>query len=136
MKSRIRHDHTIKELGIISMIQDFQKNYQIQFDDTGKRKYYYIWSFGTNDVLKYRMCRRIAHCKAYLIPDSGMLYIQSYDTIIGVYDKVDKTYYSLGAFSMTSYQHERKGLRYLWQLGYVIDKCVNLWAVDNFGSEV
>lgn len=136
MKSRVKHSHTVKELGIISMIQDFQKDFENQLDDTGKRKEYYIWSFGNDVRLKARKCRRVGHCKAYLVPDSGVMYIQSYKTIIGVYDKADKTYYSMGAYSMTTYQHERKALNMLNQLGYHIEHIVNLWKVDNFGSEV
>ena len=136
MKSRVRRNHTSKEMGIITMIQDFQKDYANQFDDTGRRKEYYIWSFGDKDRLKARKCRRVGHCKAYLVPDSGVMYIQSYKTIIGMYDKIDKTYYSMGAYSMTTYQHERKALNMLNQLGYHIEHIVNLWVVDNFGSEV
>lgn len=136
MKSRTKHSHSIKELGIISMIQDFQKDYESQFDSTGRRKEYYIWSFGYNESIRYRKCRRVGHCKAYLVPDSGVMYIQSYKTIIGVYDKADKTYYSMGAYSMTTYQHERKALDMLNQLGYRVEHRVNLWVVDAFGEEI
>lgn len=135
MKSRTRHSHTGKEMGIITMINDFQKDYENQFDDTGKRKVYYIWSFGNYERVKARKCRRVGYCKAYLVPDSGVMYVQSYKTIIGVYDKADKTYYSMGAYSMTTYQHERKALDMLNQLGYHIEHRVNLWMVDNFGEE-
>lgn len=135
MKSRIRHSHTGKEMGIITMINDFQKDYENQFDDTGKRKQYYIWSFGCDGLIKARMCLRVGHCKAYLVFDGGAMYIQSYKTIIGMYDRADRTYYSMGAYSITSYQHERKALDMLNRLGDYIEHKVNLWMVDNFGEE-
>lgn len=78
---------------------------------------------------------RVGHCQAYLIRDDRYIYVQSYTSIIGCFDKARITYYSMGAYSTTTYQHERKALKLIEERGFPVLK-INLWKVDNFGEEI
>lgn len=133
MKSRIRTNHTEHELNVIERIAYMQKTFGYQFDGTGTRKEYYLWRPIENGAMEYRKAKRVAYCKCYIVPDHDAFFIVSYQTVIGMYSKLERCYYSTGAYSATTYQHERKALKALTDKGYRINKVINLWTVDNFG---
>ena len=134
MKSRIRTNHTAHELNVIERIADFQKTFGYQFDGTGTRKEYYLWRPIENGAMEYRKAQRVAYSKCYIVPDDDACFIVSYQTVIGMYSRIERCYYSTGAYSATTYQHERKALKALTDKGYHINKVDNLWIVDNFAS--
>ena len=77
--------------------------------------------------------KRVYSCKAWLLMINDYIYIISYNTVIGCFNKRNGYYYSCGAYSMTTYQHERKALQYMREkYGYkpIVEDC--LWLVDNF----
>ena len=132
MKSRVRTNHTKRELKAIEHINYMQKTFGYQFDDTGTRKEYYLWRALENDYIEYRKAQRVNYSKCYIVPDTDAYFIVSYKTVIGMYDKTNGIYYSMGAYSNTTYQHERKALKAITDKGYRINKIDNLWTVDNF----
>ena len=134
MKSRIRTNHTAHELNVIERIAYMQKTFGYQFDGTGTRKFYYLWRPADANTMEYRKAKRVGYCKCYIVPDDDACFIVSYQTVIGMYSKVERTYYSMGAYSATTYQHERKALKALTNKGYHINKVNKLWIVDNFAS--
>ena len=134
MKSRIRINHTEHELKVIERIAYMQKTFGYQFDGTGTRESYYLWRAVDANRMECRKAKRVAHCKCYIVPDDDACFIVSYQTVIGMYSRVERCYYSMGAYSATTYQHERKALKALTDKGYHINKVDNLWIVDNFAS--
>lgn len=131
MKTRKRFDYTDAECKIIGIAVRVERDMD-------------RWDFTSSvpRVLITRHCcdlirfERINHCKAYLAEfgEYGRyILVRSYNTIVGVFDKVDETYYSIGAYSMTTYQHERKAIKVIKQ-DYLIKQYVNLYTVDNFAD--
>ena len=51
---------------------------------------------------------RINKCQAWFLDCGNYVLIKSYKTIVAVYDKTDRTLYSFGRYSITTYQHIRK----------------------------
>lgn len=74
---------------------------------------------------------RVDSCKAWLMYTSRYIFVISYNTVIGAFDEHTGIYYRAGAYSNTTYQHERKALR---MMGVRYTDIVNLWLVDNFGD--
>lgn len=134
MKSRIRTNHTAREQEAINRIAYMQKTFGNQFPDTNTRKVIYLWRIIENDALEYRKCQRVRYSKCYIVPDTDAYFVVSYHTVIGMYNKVTGIYYSMGAYSMTTYQHESKALDAIAKRGYHIAKFDRLWVVDNFGK--
>lgn len=138
MKSRVRNNYNDKEKAIISLANNAQA--KLTCHNFG---YAYYGIVGTKP---YKICDyqlgvtwfRVTNCKAYIAEygDLGRyILIRSYNTIIGVYDKLDATYYSMGAYSMTTYQHERKAINTIkYEYRYQVRDCVNLYTVDNFAE--
>ena len=134
MKSRIRINHTEHELKVIERIAYMQKTFGYQFDGTGTRKEYYLWRPIENGAMEYRKAQRVAYSKCYIVPETDAYFVVSYQTVIGMFDKTNGIYYSMGAYSKTTYQHEQKALRAIRERGYCIEKIDKLWVVDNFAS--
>lgn len=134
MKSRVRTNHTKRELKAIEHINYMQKTFGYQFDETGTRKEYYLFRPLENDAMEYRKAQRVNYSKCYIVPDTEAYYVVSYKTVIGMYDKTNGIYYSMGVYSSTSYQHERKALEAIKKRGYSISKVDKLWVVDCFAN--
>lgn len=134
MKSRIRTNHTERERTAINRIAYMQKTFGGQLPGTSTRKEYYLWRCLENEALEYRRCQRVRYSKCYIVPDTDAYFVVSYKTFIGMYDKTSGIYYTMGAYSMTTYQHERKALEAISKRGYHIAKVDKLWLVDNFGN--
>lgn len=129
MKSRKRQKWELHELNAIRQIQHVQGSAFLS-NDMKRHSWTTLLENGHAKLLE-RI--RVGHCQAYLICDDRYIYVQSYYSIIGVFDTARMTYYSMGAYSITTYQHERKALDLLERLGFPIKHVVNLWIVDNFG---
>lgn len=132
MKSRKRQKWELHELNVIRHIQRVQGG-TFLLNDMKRHSWVTLLENGHAKSLE-RI--RVGHCRAYLICDDRYIYVQSYMTIIGCFDTARMAYYSMGAYSMTTYQHERKALELLDNTGYHINKRYNLWKVDNFGEEI
>lgn len=131
MKIRVRYDYSDSECKIIGIAVRVEKDMD-----------YWDFTSSVPRLLIIRHCcdlirfERINHCKAYLAEfgEYGRyILVRSYNTIVGVFDKADATYYSLGAYSMTTYQHERKAVKAIKEK-YCIKHYVNLYTVDNFAD--
>ena len=133
MKSRKRANHTPYELRQIQVINDLQAH--LLFKDCERLKKHDIIFYHFTDNKYYTFnTSRVASCKAYLIYIKDYIAVVSYHTVIGLYNVKAQTYFSTGAYSNTTYQHERKALEALTNKGYHINKVNKLWTVDNFAS--
>lgn len=144
MKSRKRNKWTPKEQRVIDNIRIVQESLMPVNLPVLYGYYYYSskdykvpakrWLRNITDTVN---SKRVYSCKAWLILIDDYIYIISYNTVIGMYIKSTGVYYSMGAYSMTTYQHERKALGLMrWEYGIRPIEYVNLWVVDEFGSEV
>lgn len=60
-------------------------------------------------VRKLAKEKRVNRCQAWYYKDrNGDMYLRSYVTLVAVYKADEKVLYSLGRYSMTTYQHIRK----------------------------
>lgn len=132
MKSRKRYQWNLNELNAIRQIQRVQGG-AFLLNDMKRHSWVTLLENGYATSLE-RV--RVGHCQAYLICDDRYIYVQSYVTIIGCFDTACMTYYSMGAYSMTTYQHERKALELIGEMGFPVLKINNLWKIDNFGEEI
>lgn len=143
MKSRKRNKWTPKEQRVIDDIRTVQEAL-IPVQLPGVYGYYHYshqdYKVPTKRWLKNIVdtdSRRVYSCKAWLMLINGCIYIISYNTVIGVYIESTGVYYSMGAYSMTTYKHERKALNLMrWEYGIKPIEYINLWVVDEFGREV
>lgn len=142
MKSRARTEWTPEEARIIENIRIVQ-DALIPVNLPGVYGCYYYSHKDYKVPAKRRLInsvgavnsKRVYSCKAWLLTISGYIYIISYNTVIGCFSTRNGCYYSCGAYSSTTYQHERKALDMLhYAYGIKPVKHVNLWLVDNFGN--
>lgn len=82
--------------------------------------------------VKLSNARQVNRCQAWYYRDrNGDLYLQSYNTLVAVYEVESKTLYSFGRYSRTTYQHVRK-----FRNNYLPEGCytneVNLERVNWF----
>lgn len=140
MKSRKRTEWTNDEMAIIQHIKHVDDNL-IFADLPGVYGCYYYNPKDYKVPSKRRLkdsvgtvnSKRVASCKAWIMEIGNYIYIISYNTVIGCFDGRNGVYYSTGAYSSTTYQHERKALDMLhYTYGIKPVKYVNLWLVDNF----
>lgn len=140
MKSRVRTEWTLEERGIIQNINIVQEAL-ILVNLPGVYGCYYYNPKDYKVPSKRRLkdsvrpvnSKRVASCKAWIMKIGNYIYIISYNTVIGCFDGRNGVYYSTGAYSSTTYQHERKALDMLhYTYGIKPVKYVNLWLVDNF----
>ena len=140
MKSRKRTEWSNDEMAIIQRIKHVDDNL-IFADLPGVYGCYYYSPKDYKVPSKRRLkdsvgtvnSKRVYSCKAWLLEVNDYIYIISYNTVIGCFNKRNGYYYSCGAYSMTTYQHERKALQYMREkYGYkpIVEDC--LWLVDNF----
>lgn len=140
MKRRVRTQWTPEERGIIENINIVQEAL-IPVNLPGVYGCYYYNPKDYKVPSKRRLkdsvdtvnSKRVASCKAWLLMINDYIYVISYNTVIGVFSEKTGVYYSTGAYSMTTYQHERKALELMrWDYGIKPIHFDNLWLVDNF----
>ena len=140
MKSRVRTEWTPEERGIIENINIVQEAL-IPVNLPGVYGCYYYSPKDYKVPAKRRLInsvdtvnsKRVYSCKAWLLEVNDYIYIISYNTVIGCFSTRNGCYYSCGAYSSTTYQHERKAIEYIREeYGYkpIAKDC--LWLVDNF----
>ena len=130
MKTRKRDEWDNYELFVISRIQDMQGRALLANDMKLHAWVTVVYDDGYESLERIR----VKSSQAYLIVDDRFIYVQSYCTIIGAYDSNTGRYCSMGAYSMTTYQHERKALALIEKMGFNISRKINLWVVDDFAS--
>lgn len=132
MKSRKRYNYNDTECKIIGIAIRVEKDMDV-WDFTSSTPRVLIMRRCCDDLIRFE---RVNHCKAYLAEfgEYGRyILVRSYNTIVAIYDKENSTYYSLGAYSMTTYQHERKAIAEI-RKEYCINHYINLYTVDNFAD--
>lgn len=142
MKSRKRTEWTPEEWGIIDNIRIVQEAL-IPVNLPGVYGCYYYSPKDYKVPPKRRLIdsvgtvnsKRVYSCKAWLLMINDYIYIISYNTVIGAFSEKSGIYYSTGAYSMTTYQHERKALEFMrWECGIKPIEFNNLWIVDDFAQ--
>ena len=61
---------------------------------------------------------RLYHCSAWFTGGDNPHYVflKSYNTVVAVFDRDEKTVVAFGRYSMTTYQHVRKFRNRMWEL--------------------
>lgn len=142
MKSRKRTEWTPEEAAIIESIRIVQEAL-IPVNLPGVYGCYYYSPKDYKVPAKRRLIdsvgavqsMRVYKCKAWIMHIRDFVYVISYNTVIGCFDERTGVYYSCGAYSKTTYQHEAKALQLMCEeYGIKPLDGVNLWLVDDFGN--